>query len=181
MLTESTIVATITSVGNVIGIVLAAVLANSARRHARAARTQVENGHSTNLRDDIDGIRADLRGFRLDVGRNSDRLGEHDKQIERLWARSHPLIIQKEAPMNITAPRTTDETGTPTARPQPKVIAATTGATIGAAATTIGVYVFETATSIDLPVSIESAALVLNTAAVGFLAGYIKRPNDKAS
>jgi len=76
---------------------------------------------------------------------------------------------------------TTDELGEPTAAPQPKVIAATAGAGVGAAITTVGVYVFETATGIDLPSLVEGAVLVLVSAGVAFLAGYIKRPSPKAS
>lgn len=76
---------------------------------------------------------------------------------------------------------TTDELGEPTATPQPKVIAATAGAGVGAAITTVGVYVFETATRIDLPSIVEGALLVLVSAGVAFAAGYIKRPSPKAS
>ena len=76
---------------------------------------------------------------------------------------------------------TTDELGEPTATPQPKVIAATAGAGVGAAITTVGVYVFETATRIDLPSIVEGAVLVLVSAGVAFAAGYIKRPSPKAS
>lgn len=83
--------------------------------------------------------------------------------------------------MDNTAPVTTDELGEPTAVPQPKVIAATAGAGVGAAITTVGVYVFETATRIDLPSVVEGAVLVLVSAAVAFAAGYIKRPSPKAS
>lgn len=76
---------------------------------------------------------------------------------------------------------TTNEYGEPTATPQPKVLAATTGAGVGAAVTTLGVYVFETATRIDLPSIVEAALLVLVTAGLAFAAGYIKRPSPKAS
>lgn len=76
---------------------------------------------------------------------------------------------------------TTDELGEPTATPQPKVIAATAGAGVGAAITTVGVYVFETATRIDLPSIVEGALLVIVTAGLAFAAGYIKRPSPKAS
>lgn len=96
MLTESTLVAAIAGASSIIATSLAAILANSARKHSRAARVQVENGHKTNLRDDIDGIRAELRGIRRDVGRNSDRIGAHDHQIERLWARVHPNLRRRK-------------------------------------------------------------------------------------
>lgn len=78
-------------------------------------------------------------------------------------------------------PVTTDAGGVPTATPQPKVIAATTGAGIGAAVSTIGIWAVETYGHIDLPVAVEGAILVLITAGVGFLAGYFKRPSASAS
>ena len=72
--------------------------------------------------------------------------------------------------------RTTDEYGDPTNAPQPKVTAAATGAGVGAALSTLGVWIFETATKIDLPMPVEGSILVLMTAAVAFAAGWIKRP-----
>lgn len=78
-------------------------------------------------------------------------------------------------------PVTSDATGTPTRTPQPKVIAATVGAGVGAAITTIGVYVFESVSKVDLPDTVEGAALVIVTAGLAFLAGYIKRPSANAS
>lgn len=71
---------------------------------------------------------------------------------------------------------TTDEVGQPTSQPQPKVIAATTGAGVGAAVSTLGVYLIETLGRVDLPDLVEGAILVLVSAGVSFLAGYIKRP-----
>lgn len=76
-----------------------------------------------------------------------------------------------------TPPITTDAAGQPTAAPQPKVLAATSGAVVGGAITTIGIYVFETATAVDLPSLVEGAILTLITAGVAFAAGYIKRPS----
>lgn len=78
---------------------------------------------------------------------------------------------------NETGPVTTDEAGVPTKAPQPKVIAATTGAVIGGAITTIGIYAFEGVTSIDLPQTVEGAVLTLVVGAVALAAGYIKRPS----
>lgn len=72
---------------------------------------------------------------------------------------------------------TTDETGTPTNTPQPKVVAATVGAGVGAAASTITVYLIETLGHVDLPAVVEGAALVLITAGLSFVAGYVKRPS----
>lgn len=72
---------------------------------------------------------------------------------------------------------TTDETGQPTNTPQPKVLAATAGAGVGAAVSTIAIYLIETLGRIDLPDVVEGAIGVLLAAGVGFLAGYIKRPS----
>ena len=72
---------------------------------------------------------------------------------------------------------TTDENGAVTSEPQPKVIAATAGAGVGAATSTIIIYLIETLGRIDLPAAVEGAALVLVSAGVAFLAGYIKRPS----
>ena len=74
-------------------------------------------------------------------------------------------------------PVTTTPAGDPTPKPQPKVVAATAGAGIGAALSTVGIYAFETLSSVDLPAAVESAVVVLVTAGVAFLAGYIKRPS----
>lgn len=76
---------------------------------------------------------------------------------------------------------TTDENGEPTAAPQPKVVAASAGAGIGAAASTVLVYLIEAFGHIDLPVAVEGAILVLIAGAVSFLGGYITRPSAKAS
>jgi hypothetical protein len=71
---------------------------------------------------------------------------------------------------------TTDATGAPTPKPQPKVVAATVGAGVGGAITTIGVWLIETLGHVDLPVAVEGSALVLVSAALAFLGGYVKRP-----
>lgn len=76
---------------------------------------------------------------------------------------------------------TTDETGAPTKTPQPKVVAAAIGAGVGGAITTLGVYIFESASGIDLPTSVEGSILTLITAGLAFIAGYIKKPSAKAS
>lgn len=72
---------------------------------------------------------------------------------------------------------TTDEHGGVTDRPQPKVLAATAGAGVGAAISTIAVYLIETLGKIDMPEAVDGAILVLVSAGVAFLAGYIKRPS----
>lgn len=72
---------------------------------------------------------------------------------------------------------TTDEFGGITSRPQPKVLAATAGAGVGAAISTIAVYLIESLGKIDLPEAVDGAILVLVSAGVAFLAGWIKRPS----
>lgn len=72
--------------------------------------------------------------------------------------------------------QTTDEAGRPTSSPQPKVVAATAGAGVGAAVSTLAVYLIETLGKIDLPEAVDGAILVLVTAGVSFLAGYLKKP-----
>lgn len=76
---------------------------------------------------------------------------------------------------------TTNEAGAPTSTPQPKVVAATIGAGVAGAVTTLGVYVFEATSGIDLPPIVEGSLLTLITAGVAFAAGYIKRPSPGAS
>lgn len=72
---------------------------------------------------------------------------------------------------------TTDENGGPTKEPQPKVLAATAGAGVGAAVSTLAVYLIETLGKIDLPDAVEGAILVLVSAGVAFAAGWIKKPS----
>lgn len=72
---------------------------------------------------------------------------------------------------------TTDEVGRATSTPQPKVVASTVGAGVGAAVSTIAIYLIETLGKVDLPDAVEGAALVLISAGVAFLAGYVKRPS----
>ncbi len=87
-MTEAVLVAIVTVLG---GVLIA--LIERTRRHARAARAQVENSHATNLRDEsderyretirrLDGIAADVRGLRRDIGRHADHLIDHEKRID---------------------------------------------------------------------------------------------------
>lgn len=78
---------------------------------------------------------------------------------------------------NEELPVTTDETGIPTKEPQPKVIAATAGAGVGAALSTIIIYLIESLGRIELPEAVQGAALVLVSAGIAFLAGWVKRPS----
>lgn len=74
-------------------------------------------------------------------------------------------------------PVTTDEHGGVTSTPQPKVVAATAGAGVGAAVSTLAIYLIETLGRVDLPDVVEGAIGVLIVAGVAFAAGYIKRPS----
>lgn len=67
--------------------------------------------------------------------------------------------------------------GAPTRTPQPKVVAAAVGSGVGAAISTIGIYAFESLSKVDLPETVEGSVLVLVSACVAFLAGYVKRPS----
>ena len=48
------LVATITSSLSAVALVLVALISNRTRQHAKAAREQVANSHSTNLREEMD-------------------------------------------------------------------------------------------------------------------------------
>lgn len=82
------------------------VMANRTRQHARAARVQVENSHTTNLREEqdvrhiesmsaiaemrrhvdsrFDAQGADIRGLRKDVGRLADSDHELEERVRDL-------------------------------------------------------------------------------------------------
>jgi hypothetical protein len=68
------------------------------------------------------------------------------------------------------------ETGEPTAVPNPKVLAATGGAVVGAAAGAVLVYVIETTTGVDIPEGVEGSIVALVAAAISFVGGYVKHP-----
>lgn len=63
--------------------------ARRAREHASATRDQVQNTHSSNLRDDIDGISDGISELRAEVSRVSTRLEavqtSADIQHAALW------------------------------------------------------------------------------------------------
>lgn len=73
-------------------------------------------------------------------------------------------------------PVTADENGVPTSAVNPKVTASAAGAGLGAAVSTIGIYLIETLGNVDLPVAVDGAILVLVSYGVSFLTGYLKRP-----
>jgi|TARA_R100000482_G_scaffold124710_2_gene78553 hypothetical protein len=72
---------------------------------------------------------------------------------------------------------TTNSVGEPTNKVQPKVVASTIGAGVGGAITTLGVYIFESLSSVDLPTAVEGSILTLVAAGLALAAGYIKRPS----
>jgi hypothetical protein len=76
---------------------------------------------------------------------------------------------------------TTDAAGVPTKTPQPKVVAGTVGAGVGAAVSEIGIWLVESTAHIDIPGGVEAAIVIVVTAALGFVAGYLKRPSADAS
>lgn len=58
----------------------------------------------------------------------------------------------------------------------PKVMAAS----VGAAVSTLVLYVAETALSIDLPAGVEAAVLTLCVAGAAFLAGYVAEDPERS-
>lgn len=88
------IVAAIVTFGSIIGALLTylGIVATGARRHAKAARHEVQNSHTVNLRDDLDdkfkGLEAALLGF-------SDALGEVKKDVGGI--RADIRLIRTEA------------------------------------------------------------------------------------
>lgn len=82
------------------GLILVALIGNRARQHAKATRDQVENSHTTNLREEADdrhrelvrrleGVASDVRGIRRDLGRHTDHLTDHEKRLD-LIERTQP-------------------------------------------------------------------------------------------
>lgn len=71
---------------------------------------------------------------------------------------------------------TVDENGYPTPKTSPKVIATASGASVGAALATVVVWGIEFTTKVDLPDVVEGSISVIFVAAIGWAAGYIKKP-----
>lgn len=63
----------------------------------------------------------------------------------------------------------------PNKTPQPKVVAATSGAGVGGALAVITNWIIEASTGIDIPESVELATVVVFTAGLAFVSGYWKR------
>lgn len=90
---------------------------------------------------------------------------------------STPLYDNAGKPDPIVGPLTDDvETVIhPSAKPQPKVVAATVGAGVGSAVGEILVWIVEASANIDVPSNVEFAIGVVFTAGLAFVAGYRKR------
>lgn len=84
--------------------------------------------------------------------------------------------IQKnyEKPEPILGPITPVENEN-SGRPQPKVVAATIGASVGAAISQIIVWLAEITTRVDIPTEVEASFTVVVTALLAFVSGYFKR------
>ena len=85
-----------------VAAITSTAIANRGRQHAKAARVQVENNHSTNMREEgderheenkkllndvldrISGVKSDIRGLRRDVGRLYDADRTHEERIHEL-------------------------------------------------------------------------------------------------
>lgn len=61
------------------------------------------------------------------------------------------------------------------AKPQPKVVAATVGAGVGSALATITAWITETLTGVAIPGEVELALGVVLTAGLAFVGGYWKK------
>lgn len=96
----------VTTVAGIL-VIVNTIVANRARQHSKATRAQVENDHSTNLREEgderhaentgllrdllerISGVKSDIRGLRRDIGRLADADRTHEERIHEL-ERTHP-------------------------------------------------------------------------------------------
>jgi len=87
------------AVVTVLGTIIIAIM-DRTRRHARATRAQVENNHSTNMREEGDtrhaqllgeltGVKSDLRGLRRDQSRSLDMIIKHEERLDDL-EQTHP-------------------------------------------------------------------------------------------
>jgi len=89
-----------------------------------------------------------------------------------------PIFDEIEKPTPIYGNITGDNkviTPAPSKKPQPKVVAATVGGAVGAALSTVIIWVAETVSKIDIPTEVEGASVILITAGLTFAAGYFKK------
>lgn len=68
-----------------------------------------------------------------------------------------------------------NNTTKPNPAPQPKVIAATTGAGVGGALSVLVCWIVETVASIDIPSPVEGAVAIILGAGLAFVGGYWKK------
>lgn len=61
------------------------------------------------------------------------------------------------------------------AKPQPKVVAATVGAGVGSAVATIVVWIVNISAAVEVPEGVELALGIVLTAALAFVGGYWKK------
>lgn len=59
--------------------------------------------------------------------------------------------------------------------PQPKVVAATSGAAVGTALAVVVCWIVEAVSGVDIPSAVEGAAAVIFGTGVAFLGGYYKK------
>jgi hypothetical protein len=67
------------------GLVVTALLANRGRQHAKAI--QVQNSHSTNLREDLDLMRGQLSRIEATTTAHEQRLARIEKHKRQGWFR----------------------------------------------------------------------------------------------
>jgi|GEM_PF-4235091 ABC-type transport system involved in cytochrome bd biosynthesis fused ATPase/permease subunit len=88
---EEIMIAMIVGLLSLIGTCITAVFSYLASKRSKEASIQVTNGHSTNLRDDITGIRDDVKLFRAELQdeRKNARIvhAKHDERIRRVEER----------------------------------------------------------------------------------------------
>lgn len=89
-----------------------------------------------------------------------------DKPTPIYGSITDPVKTQRDNPHGVNAPSKT---------PQPKVVAATAGAGVGAAISVVLVWVIEASAKIDIPEGVELAIPIIIGTGLTFLAGYFKR------
>jgi hypothetical protein len=75
------------------------------------------------------------------------------------------------------SPHTRNEAKQQSNKPQPKVVAATIGAGVGAAASVIAVWIVEQSFKITVPEEVKFSAGVVLSAGLTFIGGYFKTNN----
>lgn len=88
-----------------------------------------------------------------------------------------PIYHDVEKPEPILGPITgeIEHVKSPSRKPQPKVVAATAGAGVGAAISVVLVWAIEASAKIDIPETVELAVPIIIGTGLTFLAGYFKK------